>query len=78
MWKKVLAGVSVPVAFVFSVSLLQMLLKMVSEEPAGTAGHRFGYILGQGVAAFGMGALLFLWWRWILRTFKRPASDDMT
>jgi hypothetical protein len=72
MWKKVLAWISIPIALLLSVSLLRMLFAMLGEEPKGAAGHRFGCILGQGVAAFAVGTVLFLWWRWLLRTLKPP------
>lgn len=71
MWKKVLAWISIPFALLFSLSMVRVTLNMMVTEPEGTAAYRFAYIVGQCLAAFMMGALLYLWWRWIGRVLKR-------
>jgi len=76
MWKKVLAWISIPIALLLSVSLLRMLFAMLGEEPKGAAGHRFGYIMGQCLAAFAVGTMLFLWWRWIVRVLQAGARSS--
>jgi hypothetical protein len=53
-----------------------MLFAMLGEEPKGAAGHRFGYIMGQCLAAFVVGTMLFLWWRWIVRVLQAGARSS--
>ena len=75
VWKKVLAILSIPMWLLFTVAMLQTTIQMLDKEPGGTAGYRFGYVIGQCVAAFVMGGELFFWGRWILRVLKRRGAS---
>ncbi len=75
MWRKVLAGVCVPLAAMFTASTLYGTLLLFVEPKEGPKSYVITYlVVSLGVHAV-VAVVLFFWWRWIIRTLRRPRGS---
>lgn len=74
MWKKLLAAICIPVVFFFTLAMLPGTLTSLGKMGDGTTAYRISYLLGNLLAMTAWGAVMFLWWRWIVRTLRRPPN----
>lgn len=75
MWKKVLAVICIPVALLFTVSAVQVAVSSADWSTDGTLAYRLSFYAGLIIAQLIAGVVLFFWWRWIIRTLRRPRGS---
>ena len=78
MWKKILAGLSIPVAGLLTFSTIHATKVTVTEGMQRDGGYQAGYFIGMAVAMLFTGGVLFFWWRWIWQVLfrKRPPQPN--
>ncbi len=75
MWKRVLAVICIPVALLFTVSAVQVTVTSVDWSTDGTLAYRLSFYAGLIIVPLISGVVLFFWWRWIIRTLRRPRGS---
>jgi len=76
MWKRILATISIPLAALLTVSMVEATWISIAAAPEGAGLYRVMFFIGMGVGALVTALLLFLWWRWIWRVLRKPKASN--